>query len=157
MATILSTCHMSDTTPSAFLVKSCNPQVESQIQALLSYFRQEKTEVEKLENCTKGQKCHVINCWSSILGLLTQILYAYSLSTQEFNIFKKTDVPMFPCGYVLQGASLVAQMVKNLLSAFLLLLCPLIKDPRLNHRIKICWVYLKAPGLPGSTLCQPCN
>ena len=62
MATILSTCHMSDTTPSAFLVKSCNPQVESQIQALLSYFRQEKTEVEKLENCTKGQKCHVINC-----------------------------------------------------------------------------------------------
>ena len=45
---------------------------------------------------------------------------------------------MFPCGYVLQGASLVAQMLKNLRSAFLLLLCPLIKDPRLNHRIKIC-------------------
>ena len=64
---------------------------------------------------------------------------------------------MFPCGYVLQGASLVAQMVKNLHSAFLLLLCPLIKEPRLNHRIKTRSVYLKAPGLPGSTLGEPCN
>lgn len=64
---------------------------------------------------------------------------------------------MFPCDYVLQGASLVAQMAKNLHSAFILLLCPLIKEPRLNCCMKIRSVYLKAPGLPGSTLCKPCN
>ena len=91
---------------------------------------QEETQVEKAEKFTEAQLT-----WdhteAQTLVFLLKIPRSHVTPCPGLNHLKKTS-PRFPYGYMLE--------------TLFCILCSPIQDSRINNRINICPVYLKAPG-----------